>query len=404
MLSSLISHETMDSTKRVGVLLYNIHAAKTDLFVRLAKAFPKVRFKLFPLVEHPHEKSELLEYRDAKGRARVYTSASDGKRPPEVGTMSLNLRIIWSVLRYSDIVILFGCQAFPAVATALIGRFLRKPVVLVYQSVAPDLELKRHPLIRFAKKILIRNTSVCVAQSPPSIANLKEVYGVPESRIVYAPYGAGIADWEARLAAVSADRESVRNDLAVASSDILLLFVGWLIPLKRPDLLIEAVASLRGRGVPVKALVIGTPPPNDSWAQCIADRIGSLGLENDVICLGRVPRDRIAQYFRAADVFVMPSMRDTWNKAAVAAACAGLPVVTTDAVGVAGHVIQDGVNGYVVPSGDSASLTKAIAALQDPVLRNEMGQRGPGIVAAFSSVEREWAGFLAAMEEVGMLH
>ena len=84
--------------------------------------------------------------------------------------------------------------------------------------------------------------------------------------------------------------------------------------------------------------------------------------------LGRVPRREVAAEFAAADVFVLPTLAEGSATVVYEAMAAGLPVVTTRA---AGSVVEDGVDGLIVPERDSVALANAIEKIvSDRPLRN----------------------------------
>lgn len=384
---------------KIGVLLYNIHHAQTDLFVRLAKAMPQVHFKLFPLVRHDHVKSPLLEYRDTQAKGRIYAAPMSKLRPAEVGLASLHLRVICSLVWYSDVILLFGCQAFPALATAILAKVIGTKTLLVYQGIAPQQELRRWWIIRAAKHLLIRLVDTVIAQTPPSLENLQEVYHVPRKKIVYAPYEAGVLDWMGRLDEIGSDRNEIRSDLGVENDELLLLFVGWLIELKGCHLLIDAVAALNGEGMKVKVLLVGSST-DQAWVDGLSQRIEHHGLESVVVKVGRIQREDLPRYFLAADAFILPSLRDMWPKVIAEAACAGLPIVTTTAVGAAGYLVQDDINGYVIPPGDVTELAEAIRNLADGERRHTFGVNSKRIIQEYVNADRESEAFRAALRRM----
>jgi glycosyltransferase involved in cell wall biosynthesis len=86
--------------------------------------------------------------------------------------------------------------------------------------------------------------------------------------------------------------------------------------------------------------------------------------------LGRVPRERIAEEYQQADIFVLPSLAEGSAEVTYEALAAGLPVITTRA---AGSVARDGIEGRIVPERDSNTLADAIEQLvEDRALRDRM--------------------------------
>lgn len=102
------------------------------------------------------------------------------------------------------------------------------------------------------------------------------------------------------------------------------------------------------------------------------------------------PADLPAE-FHAAGALVLASRFEPWGVVVHEAAAAGLPVICTDAVGAAVHLVADGASGYVVPRGNVALLAKAMGKLSDlpNVQCHEMGRVGRGLAAGFSN--ERWA-------------
>ena len=73
---------------------------------------------------------------------------------------------------------------------------------------------------------------------------------------------------------------------------------------------------------------------------------------------GAVSRDRSAEYYRQADVFVLPTLSDGFAITQLEAMSYGLPVITTPHCG---KVVQDGKNGFVVPASDAKALAEAVS-------------------------------------------
>jgi glycosyltransferase involved in cell wall biosynthesis len=89
--------------------------------------------------------------------------------------------------------------------------------------------------------------------------------------------------------------------------------------------------------------------------------------------IGRITRDQTEDWYRKADVFVLPTVSDGFAITQVEAMCQALPVITTPNCG---DVVTDGVDGLLVPACDAAALAAAIERLDsDRQLLREMSYR-----------------------------
>ncbi len=105
----------------------------------------------------------------------------------------------------------------------------------------------------------------------------------------------------------------------------------------------------------------------------------------NVRLVGPVPRSQVPDYYRAADVFVLPTLSDGFAITQIEAMAHGVPVITTPRCG---QVVSDGVDGLIVPPGDSQALAEAIASLcRDPDRLAEMGVAAV-VKASHFSLER----------------
>jgi glycosyltransferase involved in cell wall biosynthesis len=113
-------------------------------------------------------------------------------------------------------------------------------------------------------------------------------------------------------------------------------------------------------------------------------RSAELGLDGRVRFLGGVSRDTVLRLFRAADASVLPSAWENFPHTVVEALAVGCPVIAT-AVGGVPEVVVDGENGLLVPPGDQAALTAAIARFfSDDELRRRLSSAATASVEGYS--------------------
>ena len=85
-------------------------------------------------------------------------------------------------------------------------------------------------------------------------------------------------------------------------------------------------------------------------------------------------RRSFRRYYAVADVLVLPSEREPWGLVINEAMNAGTAVIVSDQVGAAADLVEDGVNGYVVPVGDVEMLASRLRGItSDPALAKSMG-------------------------------
>ncbi|MFA5029033.1 MAG: glycosyltransferase family 4 protein [Candidatus Methylomirabilota bacterium] len=158
----------------------------------------------------------------------------------------------------------------------------------------------------------------------------------------------------------------MRRRLGANPEDTLLLFVGSGFARKGLGSLLRVSSRLkRERGRTILA-VVGAGA-TESWRRQ-AERLGVADLARFV---GAVPDPET--YYRAADIFALPTHFDPFANATLEAMASGLPVVTTRLNGVS-EILQPGVDGFVVDGPeDLEGLADALRALADPDRRRAVG-------------------------------
>ena len=142
----------------------------------------------------------------------------------------------------------------------------------------------------------------------------------------------------------------------------LVLSVGRLVEKKGFEYLVEACARLREAGVPFRALIVGEA---GDASERIAGLIRERGLAEQLRIRDAVVHDELREIFREAAVFVLPCQvagagdRDGIPNVLVEAMAMGVPVVSTPISGIP-ELVENGVNGMLVPSRDGEALAAAI--------------------------------------------
>lgn len=166
----------------------------------------------------------------------------------------------------------------------------------------------------------------------------------------------------------------------MSGPDRHLLFVGRLEPRKGVDDLIDAMAIV-ARATPAVRLVIVGDGPSRAAAERRATETGA-----DVRFVGRVPDDRLAAYYRAADLVCSPATGDeSFGIVLLEAMAAGRPVVATDIEGYR-ELVLSGAGDLVRfsrPGNPSGLADQIVSALRDDELRDRAATDGPAFAKRF---------------------
>ncbi len=150
-------------------------------------------------------------------------------------------------------------------------------------------------------------------------------------------------------------REAVER-FGLAPERRRLLVVARFIALKNIDLAIDAFAAIAGQRPDWDLVIVGDGPLNQALRECVPR-----GLEARVRFTGFIDRQELVAAIEGlCHVLVHPGYWEAWGVVLLEAAAAGMAIVTTDAVGAAPDLVDEGRSGTVVPARDPAALTRAL--------------------------------------------
>lgn len=156
---------------------------------------------------------------------------------------------------------------------------------------------------------------------------------------------------------------------SAAAPDVVVGIVANLRPIKRIEDLIEAIGLLVKEGLNLKLNVIGGGDPD-----AYMEQVKRLGLEGRVHLLGSQPEPE--RHIRDFNIAVLCSETEGFSNAIIEYMRCGKPVVCTRTGGNP-EIVEDGINGYLVPVGNVECLANRIRKLaENPQLREEMGKAG----------------------------
>jgi glycosyltransferase involved in cell wall biosynthesis len=165
-----------------------------------------------------------------------------------------------------------------------------------------------------------------------------------------------------------AARDCMRKALGFAGDDFVIGMSAVLRPEKNHVELVEAIAALRRRGIPARALLIGDGPMRGA----VEARARSLAVANHVLITGL--QQDVRPLVGACDAVALCSTAvETFSLAALEAMALERPVVQSE-IGGAAEMTRPGYDGYLYPVGDRAALVARLAALADPAARSRMGR------------------------------
>ena len=244
-----------------------------------------------------------------------------------------------------------------------------------------------------------------IVLSPSQVERAEGLLGIDPDRCVLIPNGFDPATFDARpvdrlahwrrhlveapggwapglpagsVAYGEADLEAFADDAPV------LLYVGRFTEVKRLPVLIEAYARARAGFSRRAPLVLLGGFPGEWEGEHPADTIARLGVP-DVFLAGWHGHDRLPAFLNAADVVVLPSVREQFGQVLVEGMACGLPAIAVDAHGPA-DIVEHGRTGWLVEPDDVVGLANALVEAV-----NRPAERARRAAAARETARARWA-------------
>jgi sugar transferase (PEP-CTERM/EpsH1 system associated) len=172
-----------------------------------------------------------------------------------------------------------------------------------------------------------------------------------------------------RFCSAASSRSLVRRGFGISDSEVVIGWVGRMVPIKDVPTLLRASVSVIQRHPQVRILLVGSGPERERWEslgrECIElkDRLTFTG-----------ERDDIPEVLSAMDIFGFPSIREGISNTLLEAMASGLPVAASSCGGN-GEVIEDGISGRLFEPGNAVQLSQLIEEfVSDAGLRARTGE------------------------------
>jgi D-inositol-3-phosphate glycosyltransferase len=200
-----------------------------------------------------------------------------------------------------------------------------------------------------------------IANTDEEAGQLVRLYDADPDRVVTVPPGVDLDVFR------PGDRSAARERLGLPQRAQVLLFVGRIQPLKAPHVLLRGVAAMVEADSTVRGrLVVGVVggPSGSGLAQprALQALVDQLGINDVVRMTPPVPQTELADWYRSADLAVVPSYSESFGLVALEAQACGTPVVAA-ATGGLRTAVRDGASGVLVDGHNCDDYAKVIADL-----------------------------------------
>jgi len=263
-------------------------------------------------------------------------------RIPVIRIRTIGLIFFWTdifrTIKKIDPDIVHAQSLIFAIPALISKKFLKIPYVVWGQG--SDIYI-RNWFMKVVSKTIIKNADSALALTKSMREVMQAIYNCD---IPVVPNGIDIEDYSDRPD--KQDSETPRKRI---------LFVGRLDPVKGVQYLLKAMKIVSKVLPEAKLILVGDGEEREN----LESLTNTLGLSDRVDFVGRISHEEIPDYLYQADIFVLPSLSEGFPLVILEAMACGLPIVATRVGGVP-DIIEDGVNGYLVESGDFQEMAKKI--------------------------------------------
>lgn len=174
------------------------------------------------------------------------------------------------------------------------------------------------------------------------------------------------------------ERGHMRSTLGIPEDARILLFMGRLHPVKRPDIVVAALIAAQSAPYEVHLIMAGPDETNMSETVITLAKQGDC--DDRLHLVGLLNGDEVLQAFADADLMLMPSESENFGMSAIEAMASGVPVLVSDGVPV-GHWAEEAGAGRVISCDTTAFAQATRELLSDADQLKRMGQKGKTMVS-----------------------
>lgn len=290
------------------------------------------------------------------------------------GFTYLSPKIISKLLQFKPNVIIADSFRIWTILALLLKPLLKWRVILAYEGSSPSVDYRHSRLRTIVRRIMVKAADACITNSKAGKDYLTDFLLAEESRVFCKPYE------------VPDSRSLLGQSYSTKSEDSqpqkpVFLFVGHLVKRKGVDLLLKSCSLLQKEGKSNYTLLIAGDGPQKEELEAFCQENN---LTNSVKFLGKLNYEQLGAYFHQADVFVLPTLEDTWGMVVLEAMLFGKPVLCSQWAG-SSEMIVDGKNGYVFDPNEPEKLAERLNWFMNNLNQiHEMGEKSKNIMVQYT--------------------
>ena len=292
------------------------------------------------------------------------------------GFMYLSPEIILHLLNFKPHVIFTNGFSIWTIFVLLLKPIGGWRVVLAWEGSSPNVDFRQSKLRLFTRKLMADFSDALIANNQAAKEYIVDFLGVQSEKVITQTYL--VPDSKTLLEGLkdSKPRETYQN-----LQSPVFLYVGRLEKRKGLHFLLQACACLNECTTgQFTLLIVGDGPERQELEKYVA----TAGLGDRVKWVGWVNYGGLGSYFHDVDVFVFPTLEDTWGMVVLEAMAFSKPILCSQWAGAA-EMVVDGKNGYVFDPHQPPELAKLMSRfIDDEHLAAKMGQQSAEQIAKYT--------------------
>lgn len=277
---------------------------------------------------------------------------------------------LYLIKKYDQIVI-----SNPLTITGMMAIFYLKLIKRDYIIVGDGGQVKNNNYLKEKIKELVLSGAKLYLSTGNEHTNYYLNYGAIRERIRWYPF-TSIMDADVLEKPPTKDeKDYIKRELGISHEKVVLV-IGQFIHRKGFDIMLKASSNLEGN---VGVYFVGGDPSIEYLK--LKEELGL----NNVYFIGFKTKEELSKYYKASDIFVLPTREDIWGLVINEAMAYGLPIITTNKCVAGLELITDYDNGFIVPVEKPSILSeKVLFLLNDDFLREQISINNLRKIAAYT--------------------
>lgn len=223
---------------------------------------------------------------------------------------------------------------------------------------------------------ILNDASKVIALTKTEVEQIKKM-GVDENKIAIVPNGIDLFEYDNLP-----KKGEFRKQYSIPDDEKIVLFLGRIDPIKGLDLLIAAFSNLTSEINDVRLVIVG---PDNEYTLTLKRQIYELNIKDKVLFTGPLYDAEKIKAYVDADVYILPSLYETFPNTVLEACACGTPVIITDQCGIAD--IVDSKVGDVVECDEKQLRAMILKYLLDDEFRGKFGEEGKKVVREYFGLD-----------------